>query len=76
MSQVTIYLENTQAEQIKRAARSCKKSVSKWISEVVSEKLDKTWSEELKVAAGSWTDFPDTKGLRSSLGKDVKRESF
>jgi len=73
MSQVTIYLEEKQVSRLKKAAQKSKKSISKWIADAITEKLEPKWSPEMIEAAGTWGDFPEISDLRKQMGKDVPR---
>lgn len=39
MGQVTIYLDNEIEAKLKKAAKSSKVSVSKWVGEIIKEKM-------------------------------------
>ena len=49
-------------------------SKSKWISEIIQEKTSRTWPENIKKLAGSWTDFPIAEEIRTGTGTDIERE--
>ncbi|MCF6301180.1 MAG: CopG family transcriptional regulator [Proteobacteria bacterium] len=76
MGQVTIYLEDEIENKMVEAAQSAHLSKSKWISQIIQEKVDSQWPLLVQEAAGTWGDFPSVEELRENIGKDVKRESF
>ena len=77
MGQVTIYLDNETENKLKSAARASQKSVSKWVAEIINEKISTEWPENIAELVGSWKDdFPSLDEIRSTEGVDVKREDF
>jgi predicted DNA-binding protein (MmcQ/YjbR family) len=76
MGQVTIYLDNAIEQKMNVAAKSAHLSKSKWISKILSDKLEKSWPQSVIDSAHSWEDFPNLEQVRSDLGKDVEREPF
>lgn len=76
MSQVTIYIDGTTESRMRSAAKAANISLSKWISKVIAERLDTQWPDDIKQLAGSWSDFPTLDEIRSSEGKDIKREQL
>jgi hypothetical protein len=77
MGQVTIYLDNEIEKKLKKAAKASRKSVSKWVAAIISEKVSNEWPRDVAKLAGSWkTDFPSLNEIRSTDGVDVKREDF
>lgn len=76
MGQVTIYLEDEIENKMVEAAQSAHLSKSKWIAQVIKEKVDSQWPLSVQEAAGSWNDFPTIEELRENIGKDAKRETL
>ena len=77
MGQVTIYLDNEIEDKLKKAAKSSKVSVSKWIGEIIKEKISTEWPQDVAGLAGSWKDdFPTLKEIRSTSGVDTQREDL
>jgi hypothetical protein len=76
MGQVTIYLEDEIESKMVEAAQSAHLSKSKWIAQLIKEKVDSQWPLSVQEAAGSWDDFPNVEQLRENIGKDAKRESL
>jgi len=73
MGQITIYLENGLEEKMKAVAKSEHLSQSKWIADLIRNKLCDKWPSEVAELAGSWRDFPTAEEIRGSLGEDIKR---
>ena len=76
MGQVTIYLNDETEKKMQLAAEAMKISKSKWISQIIEERVRTEWPLSIREMAGSWKDFPEIEELRSSLGKDIHREEF
>lgn len=76
MGQVTIYLEDEIESKMVEAARSAHLSKSKWIAKIVQEIIANEWPQSVVELAGCWEDFPTIEEIRSTEGKDVKRETI
>jgi hypothetical protein len=76
MAQVTIYIPNDLESQVKEMAGSLNISISKFISNVLEQKVQNEWSSSSRKLAGSWDDFPTLEEIRDNQGKDVEREAF
>ncbi|MFN2355665.1 MAG: CopG family transcriptional regulator [Desulfopila sp.] len=75
MGQITIYLDDKD-EAI--TAKASNKSVSKWIAELIKEKMATEWPEDIVKLAGSWGkgDFPSIEELRANSDQDIPREAL
>jgi hypothetical protein len=79
MGQVTLYLDEKIEELMKQAAESAGKSRSRWVAEVISERLGSSWPDDVKELFGAWSgdsEFPEAEELRRGLGEDVPRETL
>jgi hypothetical protein len=76
MAHLTIYLSDELEKRVRRAAKTSKKSVSKWVAERVTSSVESSWPPEFLALAGTFPDFPDAAELRAGYGKDAPRESF
>ncbi|NOY70426.1 MAG: CopG family transcriptional regulator [Deltaproteobacteria bacterium] len=77
MGQVTIYLENEIENKMKIAAKTSRLSVSKWIANIIKEKISTEWPQDIVILAGSWQDdFPSLQEIRSTHGVDSSREAL
>ena len=76
MGQVTIYIDKETEEKMISSAKAANVSKSKWVSDVIREKVASEWPASLRELAGAWDDFPTLEELRSGGGKDVGRESL
>jgi len=77
MGQVTIYLDSEIENKLKKAAKTSKTSVSKWVASLIQEKVSTEWPENIVNLAGSWKDdFPSLSEIRATQGVDIKREEF
>lgn len=76
MGQVTIYLEDDIEAKMVASAKAMKVSKSKWISNVIREKLVDEWPSAVRELPGSWEDFPALEAIRDSAETDVDREEL
>ncbi|MEA2084528.1 MAG: CopG family transcriptional regulator [Thermodesulfobacteriota bacterium] len=77
MGQVTIYLDNEIENKMKTAAKTCDLSVSKWIANIIIEKISTEWPQDVVSLAGSWKeDFPSLEEIRSNQAVDSSREAL
>ena len=77
MGQVTIYLPQDTENKIKKAAKSSRLSVSKWVARIIEEKISNEWSPDFSKLAGCWQDnFPTIEEIRSNIGNDIPREDL
>jgi hypothetical protein len=75
MGQVTIYLDNEIENKMKHAARENHVSVSKWVANIIKERISTEWPRDIVNLAGSWRkDFPSLAEIRSTEGEDTERE--
>ena len=74
MGQVTIYLDNEIENKMKHAASANHVSVSKWVADIIREKVSTEWPQDILDLAGSWkNDFPSLEEIRSLEGEDASR---
>jgi len=76
MGQVTIYLEDEIEKKMKIAVDSSHLSKSKWIANIIKEKVTDEWPESISALSGAWKDIPTVEEMRLANGTDVKREDF
>jgi hypothetical protein len=76
MGQVTIYLEDSIEQKMTEAARSAQLSKSKWVAQVISERVVTEWPQSIVDMAGAWEDFPSADELRQNEPVDSEREQF
>lgn len=76
MGQVTIYLDDETEKKMKANAKIMKVSKSKWIANVIREKLVEDWPDTVRELPGTWDDFPSLETLRSGQAEDNERESL
>ena len=74
MAKLTIYLPDEIERKARRAARTSRVSVSRWIADEVKRRLHDRWSPAFLAAAGSCPDFPSLEELRRGYGEDAPRE--
>ena len=77
MGQVTIYLDTEIENKMKTAAQTSQLSVSKWIANIIEEKISTEWPQDVVNLAGSWKDdFPSLQEIRSNQAVDSSREAL
>jgi hypothetical protein len=76
MGQVTIYIDKETEDKMISSAKAANVSKSKWVSDVIREKVATEWPASIKELVGAWEDFPTVEELRSGDSKDIKRESL
>ena len=76
MGQVTIYMDEETEKKMVASARAEHVSKSKWITDLIREKVSNEWPPSVRELVGSWEDFPSAGELRSDSGKDATREKL
>lgn len=77
MAQVTIYLDDETAAQMREAAKQADLSMSAWLAQLVRQQTSDSWPDEVRNLAGAWSeDFPSAEQLRSTMGTDTAREAM
>jgi hypothetical protein len=76
MGQVTIYIDAETEKKMMESVKAAKISKSKWITEVIKEKVATEWPESVINLAGAWENFPTIEEIRSGMGKDTEREEL
>ena len=76
MAQLTIYLEDDLAEELKTQAKESKISQSRLVSQLIRNRLRNTWPASVQELAGTWNDFPEIDELIDDIGTDNERESL
>jgi hypothetical protein len=73
MGQVTIYLDAETEKKMNAMVQSSGLSKSRWISEIIKEKTEKSWPDRIRRMVGIWQDLPTTEELRAQLATDSER---
>jgi len=76
MGQVTIYLDDEIERKMNEAVKSAHMSKSKWVAQLVQEKVLNEWPHSVGEMAGSWDDFPSLEDIRQTRISDVQREQL
>ncbi len=74
MGQVTIYIESGVEKKTRQLAKKENVSLSKWITNVISEKISTEWPLDVMKLAGAWKDFPSLEEIRNLDLSDSNRE--
>jgi hypothetical protein len=76
MGQVTIYLDSETEKKMSSMIKKTGISKSKWISDLIKQKITTTWPENIVKLAGAWTDLPTAEDIRKNMAEDADRESI
>ncbi len=76
MAQVTIYVDSDLEAKMRAAAQAMNVSQSKWISNIIREKLENEWPANVIALTGAWADFPEAEEIRNAMGSDSEREQI
>lgn len=76
MGQVTIYLDEETQALMKRAVKNAGVSQSRWIAEVIRDKVHGEWPADVAALAGAWPDALTAEEIRASYAVDAKRETL
>ncbi len=76
MGQVTIYLEDELEAKMRQAAKSIHLSQSKWIANLIKEKVSDEWPQSVLKLAGAWKDLPTVEEIRITQSTDAVREEL
>ena len=76
MGQVTIYLDSETEKKMSTIVKKSGISKSKWISDLIKQKITTTWPENIVKLAGAWIDLPTAEEIRKNLAEDADRESI
>jgi hypothetical protein len=69
MGRITLFLDDETAEKMKKAAKAAGLSPSRWVAELIREKMATTgWPASVVRLAGAWAgdDFPSLEEIRKS----------
>lgn len=76
MGQITIYLDKETEKKLRTLTKTMNVSQSKYIANIIKEKLQSEWPEAVVSLAGAWEDFPSLEEIRAEGGEDAPREAF
>ena len=74
MAQITLYLDEKLEARLRAAAQAANLSQSRWVANLIAEKLNDEWPAAVAALAGAWPDLPEAETLRTTLGQDAARE--
>lgn len=74
MAQITIYLDDDAAGQVKAAAKAGRVSRSQWIAEAIRLRIGRDWPASVRELAGAWPDFPTAEEIRRKQAGSARRE--
>ena len=76
MGKITVYIEDEVEKKMLSAVKSSKLSKSKWIAQLIQEKVDNEWPLSIMNMAGTWQDYPSINDIRSYERHDGNPESL
>ncbi|MBK8047733.1 MAG: CopG family transcriptional regulator [Anaerolineales bacterium] len=76
MSQITIYLDDESESLMRASAQAAGLSVSRWLANLIHEKVSTEWPASVIALAGAWPDLPDPAIMRNTEQSDAPREQF
>jgi hypothetical protein len=76
VSQLNLYLDETTEARVREAAEEAGVSMSRWVADVLREKLADEWPQSIVGLAGAWSDFPTREEIDATSGDDLPRESI
>jgi len=76
MGQITIYLDSEIEKKMRAFIKSMHLSQSKWIANLVAEKIRDEWPGSIIKLAGAWKDIPTAEEIRRTEGTDIRREEI
>ena len=76
MAQLTLQLEEETVSLLEAAANAAGKSLSRWIVELLEQRVRQQWPPSVVRLAGAWQDLPEVEELRADEGVDTPREAL
>ena len=76
MAQLTLYLDDETEARLKETANSAGMSLSRWVANLIREKIASQWPVSVIELAGAWADLPTAEELRRDVPEDLPRETI
>lgn len=76
MAHVTLYLDDDLAARLRAAAEKEGVSQSRWVGELIAQRLSDEWPPSVVKLAGAWPDMPLAEELRAVTARDAQREAL
>ncbi len=73
MAELTLQLDEETASLLEAAAKAAGKSLSRWIVELLEQRVRQQWPPSVARLAGAWKDLPGEEDLRATQGVDTPR---
>jgi hypothetical protein len=74
MAQITLYLDDEMKARLRAAAKAANLSQSRFVANLIAEKLRHEWPAAVTELAGAWPDLPEADVLRAELDGNTMRE--
>lgn len=69
MPQVAIYIDETLSKRLDEVTKASGKSKSKWVADVITERLENEWPQGFFELAGSWEDDRSHEQIMAEIRK-------
>jgi predicted DNA-binding protein len=73
MPQVAIYIDENLSKKLDEITKASGKSKSRWVADIITEKLANQWPEGFFELAGSWEDNKTAEGIMAEIRKGSER---
>lgn len=73
MPQLAIYIDDKLSKQLDKAVKTSGKSRSKWVADLITEKLEDEWPEGFFELAGSWEGDETPEEIMARIRKGLSR---
>lgn len=74
MAQITFELDERLAPQMEQLLAHKQLSVTHWLNELIEQRLNNRWVEQIIDSADLWEDFPMVEELRANSVPNIPRE--
>ena len=72
MPQVAIYIDEKLSKKLDEVSKASGKSKSKWVADVISERLENEWPQGFFDLAGSWEDDRSAEQIMEEMRRDLR----
>jgi hypothetical protein len=74
MAELTVHLDEETASLLEATAKAAGKTLSRWVVELLEQRVRQQWPPSVARLAGAWKDLPEVEALRATDGEDTPRE--
>jgi len=73
MPQLAIYIDDDLSKKLNKAIKASGKSRSRWVADLITEKLEDEWPERFFELAGSWAGEETPEQIMSKIRKGLEQ---